>query len=79
MVPRVKPTPNRFPTNSRYIPMGNTPLHFIPSVCCRALENALVVAVEASTPKAYPRVVLASASTLVVVVIVVEAQHLDLT
>ncbi len=39
----------------------------------------IVVTVEASTPKAYPRVVLASANTLVVAVIVVEAQHLDLT
>ncbi len=28
MVLRVKPTPTRFPTNSLYTPMDNTPLHF---------------------------------------------------
>ncbi len=33
MVLRVKPTPTRFPTNSLYNTMDNTPLHFIPSVC----------------------------------------------
>ncbi len=33
MVLRVKPTPTRFPTNSLYTPMGNTPLHSISSVC----------------------------------------------
>ncbi len=33
MVLRVKPTPTRFPTNSLYTPMDNTPLHSIPSVC----------------------------------------------
>ncbi len=27
MVLRVKPTPTRFPTNSLYTPMVNTPLH----------------------------------------------------
>ncbi len=32
MVLRVKPTPTRFPTNSLYTPMGNTPLHSISSV-----------------------------------------------
>ncbi len=30
---RVKPTPTRFLTNSRYTPMDNTPLHSISSVC----------------------------------------------
>ncbi len=29
---RVKPTPTRFPTNSLYTPMDNTPLHSISSV-----------------------------------------------
>ncbi len=33
MVIRVKPTPTRFPTNSLYTPMDNTPLHSISSVC----------------------------------------------
>ncbi len=33
MVVRVKPTPTRFPTNSLYTPMCNTPLHPISSVC----------------------------------------------
>ncbi len=33
MVIRVKPTPTRFPTNSLYIPMDNTPMHSISSVC----------------------------------------------
>ncbi len=33
MVLRVKPTPNRFPTNSLHIPMDNTPLHSMASVC----------------------------------------------
>ncbi len=34
MVLRVKPTPTRFPTNSLYTPMDNTPLHSmcVPSV-----------------------------------------------
>ncbi len=30
---RVKPTPTRFPANSLYTPMDNTPLHSISSVC----------------------------------------------
>ncbi len=38
---RVKPTTTRFPTNSLYAPMDNTPLHPIPSVChpwgCKAV------------------------------------------
>ncbi len=29
----VKLTPTRFPANSLYTPMDNTPLHSIPSVC----------------------------------------------
>ncbi len=29
MVPRVKPIPTRFPANSLYTPMDNTPLHSI--------------------------------------------------
>ncbi len=33
MVFLVKPTPTRFPTNSLYTPMDNTPLHSISSVC----------------------------------------------
>ncbi len=33
MVLRVRPTPTRFPTNSLYTPMDNTPLHSISSVC----------------------------------------------
>ncbi len=33
MVPRVKPTPTRFPTNSLYTPMDDTPLHSISSAC----------------------------------------------
>ncbi len=33
MVLRVKPTLTRFPTNSLYTPMDNTPLHSISSVC----------------------------------------------
>ncbi len=33
MVLRVKPAPPRFPTNCLYIPMDNTPLHSISSVC----------------------------------------------
>ncbi len=33
MILRVKPTPTRLPTNSRYTPMDNTPLHSIPNVC----------------------------------------------
>ncbi len=33
MVLRVKPTPTRFPTNSLYAPMYNTPLHSMSSVC----------------------------------------------
>ncbi len=33
MLLRVKPTPTRFPTNSLYTPMDNTPLHSISSVC----------------------------------------------
>ncbi len=33
MVLRVRPTSTRFPTNSLYTPMGNTPLHSISSVC----------------------------------------------
>ncbi len=33
MLLRVKPTPTRFPTNSFYTPMDNTPLHFLSSVC----------------------------------------------
>ncbi len=32
MVLRVKPTPTRFPTNSLYTPMDNTPLHSVSSV-----------------------------------------------
>ncbi len=32
MVLRVKPTPTRFLTNSLYTPVGNTPMHSIPSV-----------------------------------------------
>ncbi len=32
MVLRVKPTPARFPTNSLYTPMDNTPMHSITSV-----------------------------------------------
>ncbi len=33
MVLLVKPTLTRFPTNSLYAPVDNTPLHSIPSVC----------------------------------------------
>ncbi len=33
MVIRVKPTPTRFPTNSLYTPMDNTPLYPMSSVC----------------------------------------------
>ncbi len=33
MVLRVKPTSTRFPTNSLYTPMDNTPMHSITSVC----------------------------------------------
>ncbi len=33
MVLHVKPTPTRFPTNSLYTPMDNTPLHSISSMC----------------------------------------------
>ncbi len=33
LVLRVKPTPTRFPTNSLYTPMDNTPMHSISSVC----------------------------------------------
>ncbi len=33
MVLRVKPIPTRFPTNSLYNPMDNTPLNSFPSVC----------------------------------------------
>ncbi len=33
MVLRVKLTPTRFPTNSLYTPMDNTPMHSISSVC----------------------------------------------
>ncbi len=33
VVLRVRPTPARFPINSLYIPMDNTPLHSISSVC----------------------------------------------
>ncbi len=33
MVLPIKPTPTRFPTNSHYTPMDNTPLHSISSVC----------------------------------------------
>ncbi len=33
MVLRVKPTPTRFPANSLYTPMDNTPLHSMSSVC----------------------------------------------
>ncbi len=33
MVLRVKLTPTRFPTNSLYTPMDNTPSHSISSVC----------------------------------------------
>ncbi len=33
MVLRVRPTPTRFPTNSLYTPMDNTPLHSRSSVC----------------------------------------------
>ncbi len=36
---RVKPTPTRFPTNSLYTPMDNTPLHSISSVCHPWGEN----------------------------------------
>ncbi len=38
MVLRVKPTPTRFPTNSLYTPMENTPLHSILSVCQRGVR-----------------------------------------
>ncbi len=33
MLLRVKPAPTRFPTNSLYTPMDNTPLNSISSVC----------------------------------------------
>ncbi len=33
MVLRIRPTPTRFPTNSLYTPVDNTPLHSISSVC----------------------------------------------
>ncbi len=33
MILRGKATPTRFPTNSAYTPMDNTPLHSISSVC----------------------------------------------
>ncbi len=33
MLLRVKPTPTRFPTNSLYTPVDNTPLHSISYVC----------------------------------------------
>ncbi len=33
MLLRAKLTPTRFPTNSLYTPMDNTPLHSMPSVC----------------------------------------------
>ncbi len=33
LVSRVKPTLTRFPTNSPYTPMDNTPLHSLSSVC----------------------------------------------
>ncbi len=42
MVLRVKPTPTRFPTNSLYSPMDNTPLHFIQSVCHPLGRDAFV-------------------------------------
>ncbi len=41
MVLRVKPTPTRFPTNSLYTPMDNTPLHCVPPVGL-SLLSALV-------------------------------------
>ncbi len=37
MVLRVKPTPTRFPINSLYIPIDNTPLHPLSSVCLRGV------------------------------------------
>ncbi len=49
MVLRVKPTPTRFPTNSLYTPMDNTPLHTISNVChpwgccCRRGQNFFVI------------------------------------
>ncbi len=33
MALQIKPTPTRFPTNSLYTPMDNTPLYSISSVC----------------------------------------------
>ncbi len=45
MVLRFKPTPGRFPTNSLYTPMDNTPLHSISSVCATSVASAVVVVV----------------------------------
>ncbi len=42
MVLRVRPTPTRFPTNSLYTPVDNTPLHSISSVCHPLGEAAAV-------------------------------------
>ncbi len=41
MVLRVKPPLTRFPTNSFYTPMDNTPLHSISSVATRAMTAAV--------------------------------------
>ncbi len=47
---RIKPTTTRFPTNSLYTPMGNTPLHSISSMghpWVVAVVVVVVVVVEA--------------------------------
>ncbi len=55
MVLRVKPTPTRFPTNSRYTPMDSTLLHFTSSALtfeyqliggCACLRCRSVVGIE---------------------------------
>ncbi len=59
---RVRPTPTRFPTNSLYTPVDKHTLAFY--IKCVPPMGCVAVVVEASAPKIYSRVTLASASTL---------------
>ncbi len=53
MVLRVKPTPTRFPTDSLYTPMDNTPSHSTYQVCAtRGAVAVVVVLVDLNTSKA---------------------------
>ncbi len=59
---RVRLTPNRLPTYIPSTPGDSTSLHSMSCVNVRGVAVVAVTVVEASVPKAYPWVALASAS-----------------